>query len=276
MQLAVLDRWPTRSSELFRAAIRGTDREPVRRASVAAVAPSASTGHHAHHASTSDAADQPATDKSASAPANADNLHNFIREAANHQLRSVMRRVVMSRTSRVGCVVALSLGLLLAGSGAAAAGTKTVPPKTWASSVCQDFTRWQGQLTKLGSTASPSDPAAGKAAITKFLGGALKATDKLAKDLKSAGVPSINNGNAIATAFMNAVKSLRSAYATANTNAAALSTTDAAAFALSAQAMVKGLQTAGTTLQTTLAAAAKQYPASALNQAFTSTKACRA
>jgi hypothetical protein len=74
---------------------------------------------------------------------------------------------------------------------------------------------------------------------------------------------------------MNTVKSLRSAYATANTNAAALPTADAAAFALSAQALAQGLQTAGTALHTTLAAAAKQYPASALDKAFTLTKACK-
>jgi hypothetical protein len=178
--------------------------------------------------------------------------------------------------SRAGCVVAVSLGLFLAASGAAAAGTKTVPLKTWASSVCQDFTRWQGQLTKLGSIGSSSDPAAVKAAFTKLFGGALKATDKLAKDLKSAGVPSIRNGNAIAAAFMNAVESLRSAFATAATGAAALPTTDPAAFALSAQALLQGLQTGGTTLQTTLRAAATRYPASALDQAFASTKACKA
>jgi hypothetical protein len=167
------------------------------------------------------------------------------------------------------------LVLLLAGSGVAAAGTKSVPAKTWATSVCRDFRRWEGQLTKLGSTGQLPDPAAGKAAITKFLGGALKATDRLAKDLKSAGVPSIKNGNAIAAVFANAVKSLRSAYATANTNAAALPTSDPAAFAASAQALAKGLQTAGGALQTTLTTAAKQYPAGALDKAFTSTKACK-
>jgi hypothetical protein len=187
--------------------------------------------------------------------------------------------MAMSRSRRVVVSCAVSLALIVAGSGGAAASVgaaKTVPLNTWATSVCRDLARWESQLAKLGSTGQPSDPAAGKTAITAFLGGALKATDKLSKDLRSAGVPSVSGGNAVAAAYADAVKGLRSAFATANTDAVALPTNDPAAFALSARALAKELQTAGTTLHTKFATAAKQNPASGLDKAFQSSKACAA
>jgi hypothetical protein len=173
----------------------------------------------------------------------------------------------------------VSVALVVTGSVVAAASVgaaKTVPAKTWATSVCQDFGRWEAQLTKAGSPGTLADPVTAKTAITKFLGGALKATDRLAKDLKSAGVPSIKNGKAIAAVVANAVNSLRTGYATANTSAAALPTTDPVAFGTAAKALASQLQTSGRTMSSTLSQTAKQYPDSALNKAFGSDKACKA
>ena len=172
-------------------------------------------------------------------------------------------------------VVVVAALVVLAAPAAAVAAAKTVPVKAWSGSVCKDFSRWEVQLTRLGATGAVANPTAGKAAITKFFTGAIKATDRLAKDLKAAGVPAVKHGTAIAAAFASSVKSLRGAYAKAKTSAAALPTGDPATFAAAAQALATQLQTTGSTLTTTLAQTTTQYPASALDKAFTSTKACK-
>jgi hypothetical protein len=185
----------------------------------------------------------------------------------------------MARPRRAVLATLVLVTSLVTWTGVAVAAiprAKSVPVKAWAASVCKDFSRWETVLTRLGSTGALADPTAGKAAITKFLTGAIKATDRLAKDVKAAGVPRVKNGKAIAAAFLGSVKSLRGAYASAETAAAALPTSDRAAFATAAKGIATQLQAAGTSLATTLTATASRYPASALDRSFTSTKACKA
>jgi len=183
----------------------------------------------------------------------------------------VSEAAVLTRVLAVVVAVAA-----IATPASAATQAKTVSVKQWSASVCKGFAEWETRLTKLSSRDAVADPAAGKAAITKYVRGALKATDKLASSLKSAGVPSVNDGKAIEAALLSAVKGVRAAYATAKTSAAALPTDDAAAFAAAAQALAAQLQTASTTLSTTLTDAVTSNPSSALDKAFTSTKACAA
>ena len=96
-----------------------------------------------------------------------------------------------------------------------------------------------------------------------------------AKGLKSAGVPSVKDGEAIAAAFADSVEVLRAAYAKATTDAAALPTTDAVAFATAARVLAAQLQATGTALSDTLTTTAQTYPASDVVKAFRATKACR-
>jgi hypothetical protein len=151
------------------------------------------------------------------------------------------------RRSMQACLGAVTaFGLVVAGSGIATASAfdaKTVSVTQWSGSVCTSFRGWEAQLKKLGSTREPANPAAGKAAITRFLNGALKATNKLVEQVPSLGVPNVPNGNAIAAAFANATRSLDRAYASARTNAMALPTSDPAAFATAAQTLASQLQT---------------------------------
>lgn len=189
------------------------------------------------------------------------------------------RRDSMRRTARVGLGAVCVVGVLVVASSVATArvtAAKPVPVKAWSGSVCQDFGRWQARLAVLTPTVLPADPAAGKAAITKFVKGAVTATATLAGRLESAGVPEIKDGAAIAAAFTSSVESLRGAYRRARTAAAALPTADRAAFATATHALAVQLQAAASTLSATVAQAAAQYPASALDQAFSSTKACAA
>ena len=156
----------------------------------------------------------------------------------------------------------------------AASDAKAVPVTAWSGSVCKDFGRWQARLAALTPSEAPADPAAGKAAITKFVKGAVKATATLAGQLESAGVPKVKDGAAIAAAFAGSVKSVRRAYGQARTAAAALPTADPAAFATATHALAVQLQASSSTLSATLAQTAAKYPASALDRAFSSTKAC--
>jgi hypothetical protein len=185
----------------------------------------------------------------------------------------------MMRSLRAVLATAVLMAALVTVSSAAAASTpqaKTTPVKQWTSSVCTGFARWETRLTKLSSRGTVADPVAGKAAITKYVAGALKATDKLAGKVESAGAPSVKNGKAIDAALLTSVEGVRGAYEKAETDAAALPTGDAGAFSFAAQALGATLQTASTTLSSTLTAAVKSTPGSALDKAFTTTKSCAA
>ena len=185
----------------------------------------------------------------------------------------------MRRVSRVGLAAGTVIGLFVLGSPVATAGTdraKAVPVEAWSTSVCKSFSRWEQRLSTLGSSGALADATAGKAAITKFLAGAVKANTRLARDLKAAGVPAVKNGKEIAAAFVTSTKRERAAFAQAKTAATDLPTGDGAAFATAAKDIVTKLQTAGTGLNATLESTAKNHPAAALDNAFKSTKACKA
>jgi hypothetical protein len=80
--------------------------------------------------------------------------------------------------------------------------------------------------------------------LTWTVTGPLKATDKLAKQLREDGVPKVEDGKATAATFASSVKSLRASYAEAKTAAQALSTDDAAAFSIAVQGIAAGLRRA--------------------------------
>ena len=172
-------------------------------------------------------------------------------------------------------VVAAAVIAVTVAFAAPVAAVKTVPVADWTESVCKGFSRWEAQLAKLGSIGRLADPSAGKAAISTYLTGAALATDTLAKAVRSAGVPSVKHGKEIAAGFTDSVESLRAAYATARTTAATLPTTDPATFAGAARALATQLQSAGTTLDSTLSTTARRYPTSVFLKAFRSTKACQ-
>ena len=185
----------------------------------------------------------------------------------------------MRRVCRVGLAVSSVVGLLVVGSSVASAGVdsaKAVPVEEWSASVCKGFSRWDVRLSKLASSGALADATAGKTAITKFLTGTVKANARLARDLKAAGVPAVKNGKAIAAAFVTSAKRERAAFAQAKTAASALPTDDQAAFATAAKQIATQLQTAGTSLNATLETTAGRYPSSGLDNAFKSTKACKA
>lgn len=177
------------------------------------------------------------------------------------------------RPARAALAILVLVAALLAGSTAAAAvplrDAQTVSVKVWSASVCKGFAIWEHKLTKLNSTGA-ADATAAKAAIIRFLAGAAKATGRLARTLKRAGVPSVKHGKEIAATFVRSVKGLRVSYVEAKTAAAALPTGDPVA----AQALTTQLQTAETTLHTAVSEAAKKYPAKKLDTAFATTKAC--
>jgi hypothetical protein len=194
---------------------------------------------------------------------------------------SMRRRYVTTAVATAALVVMIAVG---AGTASALPATPprgvarapSVSVTGWTRSVCQAFGRWDQQLLKLDPPVSPpADLPAAKTAITRYLTGTTSATAKLVKDLKAAGVPRIPHGSAITQLFAHAAQSLKDGFAQAQNAASQLSTTDPAAFASAETALVSQINTAASTLSTTVTQAATTDQAPTLDQAFQSTSACK-
>ncbi len=127
-------------------------------------------------------------------------------------------------------VVALlaSLGAVALTGTAGAAPAKTVPPNTWATSVCTVTNNWVSayqsgsqQVTTVLSGTSVT-PAAAKAAVDGFLAAGTTGTKQAIAQLKKAGAPKAKNGAAIANSLVTAFTSIQKSVATARKKAAAL------------------------------------------------------
>jgi hypothetical protein len=83
------------------------------------------------------------------------------------------------------------------------------------------------------------------------------------------------DGLAIAQLIVHATQSLKDGFAQAQSAASQLPTTDPAAFAPAETALVSQINTAASTLNTTITQAATAYQASPLDLAFRTTSACK-
>jgi hypothetical protein len=184
-------------------------------------------------------------------------------------------RVVTRITIPVLVVAAMSAGgrgVALAESGAA----KAVPPGRWVEAVCKDVGRLEQRLIQFGRTGAIKTLTAGEAVLIKFLASAKRATDRLAKDFRAAGVPAVPNGSAIAAGFAASIGSLRATFDQSARSASALSTNDPMAFADAVQVLGDRLKTASSGLDAALFLATKRSPIPVLASAFRTTRACAA
>jgi hypothetical protein len=186
----------------------------------------------------------------------------------------------MNRTSRARAVVVVVILFWVALSSAtshasrAVAAPEKVPIKQWLAPVCKSFDRWNTRLTELSSISALPDRVAAKTALAEFVGGALKATKRLVKDLKEAGEPRIRHGADVAAALRSAAKEVRKAYLGARESVATLSTDDAAVFAFQAHALAQELRVASTRASAVLIDATQRALDRTLDKAISTTKAC--
>jgi hypothetical protein len=144
----------------------------------------------------------------------------------------------------VAAIVAATTVSLVATSAPAATPTRPVTPDRWTRLACQDISTWlkargdaeTGTVEALGGLESGAlKPKAAKARLARAIGQGAEATDRLVKDVKSAGTPQVNNGKQVASGYVQTLGDYRKAYAKARTALARAKTRDKQQFATTAQ-----------------------------------------
>lgn len=154
-----------------------------------------------------------------------------------------------------------------------AEAAEAVPANDWAAAVCDALISWQGELTSgTPDLADVQDLEATKQAVADYLEGVSTATGSLVEDVEAAGVPDVDEGDAIATDFKSALSSVEQSFEDAKTQVEGLSTDDPGAFAAELQEVGTTLQAAGTEATSVFDNLSAQYPA--LNDAIDNEPAC--
>jgi hypothetical protein len=137
-----------------------------------------------------------------------------------------MRRL---RSSRWAVVPALALLTVMAGC---AAGP---PPRVWAASVCSALSPWRAEINTLTSraeqvTPQSASPELAKDNLVRMLEGARDASGRARDQVAAAGVPEVDDGEAIADGMVKSLTKIRDAYGQARDGVQALPTTEPATF----------------------------------------------
>ncbi|MEJ3749749.1 hypothetical protein WEI85_41640 [Actinomycetes bacterium KLBMP 9797] len=139
-------------------------------------------------------------------------------------------------------VVTTAFALLL---GACGGGPS---PQAWAASVCQALGPWRSEISTLTSRTqqqmtAKTTPAQAKENLVRLLGGAEAASDKARGQVEEAGVPDVDDGDEVATGFVQSLTAVRDAYSKAKQGIEGLDAAQADPF-------YDGVQTVMTTLTT--------------------------
>lgn len=185
------------------------------------------------------------------------------------------RRVVLAALAVLVTLAGAACG---GGGGNEAGGTaaETVSAATWMGDLCTALGTWQTELTdNAPDLSSVTDVQATKDSIVSFLGSAVAATRTLVDDIQAAGVPDVENGEAIATEMRSAIATVSDEFSAARDKLEGLSTDDPAAFAADLSEIGTTLTEAGTAAGTTFDQLAEKYPAADLDAAANEAQACQ-
>jgi hypothetical protein len=150
-----------------------------------------------------------------------------------------------------------------------------VAAEEWASSVCGALTDWQGSITASPPDVSdPTDLEATKQELTGFLDGVISSTESLVSEVEAAGVPDVEQGDAIASDFQSALESVRDSFSQARSEVESLSTDDPGGFSTSLSEIGTALTQAGTEASTAISELGTTYPDSGIDEAFASAPEC--
>lgn len=189
------------------------------------------------------------------------------------------RRAVLASLAVLVTLAAAACG----GGGAEAGGdaaestaAETVSATTWMDGLCTALGTWQTELTdNAPDLSSATDVQATKDSLVSFLGTAVTATRTLVDDIQAAGVPEVENGEAIATEMRSAIAAVGDKFSAAKDTLEGLSTDDPAAFAADLSEIGTTLSEAGTAAGTTFDQLAEKYPAADLDTAANEAQACQ-
>jgi hypothetical protein len=154
--------------------------------------------------------------------------------------------------------------------------TETVSAATWMGDFCTALGTWQTELTEGAPDFSEvSDAASAKDTVVSYLDSVVAATQTLVADIQAAGVPEVENGEAIATEMRSAIEAVGDDFAAAKADVEALSTDDPAAFAASLGELGTTLTEAGTAAGTAFDQLGEKYPAADLDAAAAEAESCQ-
>lgn len=127
-----------------------------------------------------------------------------------------------------------AVAIAVAGCGSSSSSS-TVSAATYVKSVCGAAGTWFHTIESVGTklkaaTQSQSSLAKTKSAYTAFVVGILQATQRAESQLKTAGTPSVKDGNKISNEIVNAFSSAERGLSAAATQAKQIPTTSKSAF----------------------------------------------
>jgi hypothetical protein len=125
----------------------------------------------------------------------------------------------------------------------ATSSARPVTADRWTRSVCRDVSTWlktRGEVETriaetLGALAGDLRASLAKARLTRATGRGVEATDRLVKDVKTAGTPKLNGGEQLASGYVKMLRGYGDAYRQARTELARTKTTDKQQFVIGAQ-----------------------------------------
>jgi hypothetical protein len=190
------------------------------------------------------------------------------------------RRALFASLAAIAVLAAAACGGGGSGDGGDGGGgdeaTEPVSAATWLDDFCTALGTWQTELTEgAPDFADVSDAESAKDTLVSYLDSVVAATDTLVSDIQAAGVPDVENGEAIASEMRTAIASVGDDFAAAKADVEALSVDDPAAFASGLTDVGTTLTNAGTTAGTTFDQLAEQYPSADLDAAAAEAASCQ-
>jgi hypothetical protein len=137
------------------------------------------------------------------------------------------------------------VALVIAGCGGSSKSSSSVSPAAYVKSICSAIAPFEKDIRARSSALNLStikNPQQGKTALHSFLTAVAGDADQAVSQLKSAGVPKVSNGKAIADGIVNAFATLKGALAQAADRANTLPTNNATAFKSAAEALGNGVR----------------------------------
>lgn len=153
-----------------------------------------------------------------------------------------MHRPAVPRTIATLLVLA---ALALAGCGSSSPSGAT--PAAYVKSICTSLTGWSSGIkaagTKLQSSAAGTTSlSTGKQQYQAFVSSLVSVTGRTVQELKAAGVPAVNNGKSISNALVNAFSQAKAGLAKAESQAAAIPTTNASSYQAAATGVTASIR----------------------------------
>lgn len=184
----------------------------------------------------------------------------------------------------LSAVVLLALAACGGGDGdggeeAGGGGEGRVEASAWTADVCGSVSSWledvEARSSEIGSSAQDAGSVEGiKRELVAFFDEMIDRTDRMVTEIERAGVPDVDDGDAIAEDFRTSMGPLREALADARDRAEKLPADDPEAFAQGAVALGEDVQNAGGDVQKAFDDLEQKYDTPELDQAFADEPAC--